>query len=1057
MKKGLVVFALMVLAFVMALSLTSCGKGECEHEAGEAVKENVFEGTCAEKSSYDSVTYCKLCKAEISRKKVQGALGNHVPGTAEREAVDIFDCKIGGTYEEVVYCKVDGCREEISRNEVTVAPAQKHGKSVTYIEDGFDCASGGIKYEITACSDCDAIISRTPTTAAAAKHNFVKRICSVCGAIEGSKLEYEVDHATGTCTVVGLGEADKDANIYIGVDPDYGYPVTAIAPGAFAGATKVARVRIAGSVESIGEDAFAGCTALKNVYIYDVKAWAEMDFGNEASNPLSIATTLYIDDVVTTKIVIPEGTSKIAPYAFCGSSAEIVYIPASVSTIGESAFSDCEGLKNVHFAGNVDTIEANAFASCTKLKNVFISDVAGWAVTTFKTNLSNPIYYAGNLFLNYELVENLEIPNGVTAIAPKAFIGISAKTISIPASVVTIGESAFARAKKLETVNIAGGVEVIGSYAFADSAVKEIALTESLKTIGANAFIRCINLAEIIIPENVTSIGDNAFAGCKSLASVTFGKALITVGAGAFESCASLVAIELSENVTSLGDRAFASCAKLVTVKLNAKLETIGEETFAACSSVKEIIVGESVTKIGFGAFKDCYSIETLSIPFVGAEKGNTANSHIGYLFGAAVYSDNNSVLPNSLKNVQISAADYIGAYAFYDCEVITNLVLCEELATIGAYAFDGCTGLVAVYVPDLAKWSQIDFENYCANPVAAAGNLYTYVTYDIVDDNTNEKVGVGFESELVTDMTIGGAGITEISSYAFYGLTSLVKLTVADGVTNIGNDAFSCCSALESVALPVSISYVGARAFDRCEAILTLDIADLAKWCSVDFADYAANPIYYAAAFKVAGVEVSALVIPDSVTEIGARAFMNYSGFTSVTLGAAVEKIGESAFEDCDAIAAIVLPDSVKEIGNSAFAGCTKLATVNLGEVEIIGNKAFKGCSAISALVIVDTVESIGHEAFSGCSAIAELTLGAALKTIGNSAFYGCKAVKSVTVPATVESIGSYAFANCDALETVTFADANGWMANGKAVDLANASAAELLTDALSAYSWSK
>ena len=93
------------------------------HTPAAAVQENVVPATCNTAGSYDSVVYCSVCNAEISRTTgvVIPATGDHTPAAAVQENVVAATCGAAGSYDSVVYCSE--CGTEISRTTGVVIPA----------------------------------------------------------------------------------------------------------------------------------------------------------------------------------------------------------------------------------------------------------------------------------------------------------------------------------------------------------------------------------------------------------------------------------------------------------------------------------------------------------------------------------------------------------------------------------------------------------------------------------------------------------------------------------------------------------------------------------------------------------------------------------------------------------------------------------------------------------------------------------------------------------------------------------------------------------------------
>ncbi len=229
--------------------------------------------------------------------------------------------------------------------------------------------------------------------------------------------------------------------------------------------------------------------------------------------------------------------------------------------------------------------------------------------------------------------------------------------------------------------------------------------------------------------------------------------------------------------------------------------------------------------------------------------------------------------IPNSVTS--------IGYCAFYNCRSLTSVNIGNSVTSIGEHAFSGCTGLTSVHITDLAAWCKIQFGS---NPLSYAHHLY-------------------MNGEEIKDLVIPNS-VTSIGGYAFCDCSGLTSVTIPNSVTAIGDGAFRNCSGLTSVNIGNSVTSIGEHAFFGCTGLTSVHITDLAAWCKIDFQD---NPLLYAHHLYMNGEEIKDLVIPNSVTSIGSRAFYECSSLTSVNIGNSVTSIGECAFQDCSGLTSVV------------------------------------------------------------------------------------------------------------------------------------------------------
>lgn len=201
-------------------------------------------------------------------------------------------------------------------------------------------------------------------------------------------------------------------------------------------------------------------------------------------------------------------------------------------------------------------------------------------------------------------------------------------------------------------------------------------------------------------------------------------------------------------------------------------------------------------------------------------------------------------------------------------------------------------------------------------------------------------------------------------------------------------------------------------------------DHAELTKYTSTSVKDVtipsevSGQPVTFIGEAFYGNKYATAVVIPDSVKEIGNYAFFGCSNLTEVTIGNGVEKIGNNAFAGCGNMVDLTFGNSVSSIGNSAFSNCSSLTEVTLSQsVTVLDSSAFSGCSSLVSFEMSDGIKILNNNTFGGCTSLRSVKLSKNLVTLSSEAFYNCSNLKSIDIPDGVTEIGTYAFFNCSNL----------------------------------------
>ena len=697
-------------------------------------------------------------------------------------------------------------------------------------------------------------------------------------------------------------------------------------------------------------------------------------------------------------VVIPETldgytVTAIGAEAFYKKSAvETVTMSEGITSIGYYAFYGCSAVTSIHLADSVSSIAYGAFQNCTSLEE--INYPLNWEVSASKGASNN----YGYIFSGCSKLTYLEIPEGVTAIPSRAFQSCpNFVEIKLPSTLQSIGYTAFSGCSALSKINF----------------------PDNLTSIGNSAFVDCDSLTEVILPDSLTTLGDTAFSSCDNLSKIAVPGSVATVGAGAFSSCKSLECVSIGEGTQSIGQGAFSGCSALWELNLPSALTTVGASAFFGCTSLVSVQLPDSITSIAYGAFQNCTSLEEINYPLnweVSASKG--ASNNYGYIFSGcskltyleipegvtAIPSRAFQSCPNFVEIKLPSTLQSIGYTAFSGCSALSKINFPDNLTSIGNSAFVDCDSLTEVILPDsLTTLGDTAFSS-CDNlsKIAVPGSVAT--------------VGAGaFSSCKSLECVSIGEGTQSIGQGAFSGCSALWELNLPSTLTTISYTAFSGCTSLVSVRLPDSISSIAYGAFQNCSALEEINYP-------LNWEVAPPKNLNYGSIFAGC-TKLTHLDIPEGVTTIPFKAFVNCSNFIEITFPSTLKTIESYAFSDCSGLTVLNLPEGLSNIGNGVFQNCDGLTEITIpGSLESISGQAFVSCKNLRSVTVEEGCTEIDSGVFSGCIALEEVNLPSTLTTIGDTAFSGCTSLVSVQLPDSITSIGYGAFKNCSALTDINF-----------------------------------
>ncbi len=218
-----------------------------------------------------------------------------------------------------------------------------------------------------------------------------------------------------------------------------------------------------------------------------------------------------------------------------------------------------------------------------------------------------------------------------------------------------------------------------------------------------------------------------------------------------------------------------------------------------------------------------------------------------------------------------------------------------------------------------VAKFTVDNNEDYVGTVVIPEEVVYMNRTRKVTSIGTN-----AFRRCKKTTSVIIPNCVTNIGEYAFYGCESVNNVTIPSSVTNVGRDAFSYCSGMTSVTVEDCVATFGMAMFEGCSNLVKVIVKDVASWCGIKFGGKEANPLFYAHhLYSDEDTEITDLVIPNGVMDIGDYAFYSCTGLTSLTISNSVTSIGWSSFQNCSRLNSVSLGNCVTDIGGQSFRGC--------------------------------------------------------------------------------------------------------------------------------------
>ncbi len=526
---------------------------------------------------------------------------------------------------------------------------------------------------------------------------------------------------------------------------------------------------------------------------------------------------------------------------------------------------------------------------------------------------------ADNAFLTCSIPVKITISNGIEAIGNYAFSGCSkCEEFVIPQSVSSIGYCTFSDMPALQNFNVNSSNTVYSSPEGVLIGGGELIQYPVAKTD-----------REYSIPNEVTSIADKAFAGAQYIETVTF-----------------------SDSVAEIGFKAFDRAKKLKNIYFGQGLKEIHSSCFYNCESLKNLYITKNVSRIVNNITIGCPNLESITV--------DSENKHFTVIDDALYDIDNKTVIAyppaSSRERVEISnIAETIGNAAFEHAVNLKEIIFPQSVKTIEYGAFTGCK-----------------FEEFTLGTGVTEIKNFAYQNCTSLKTiNLNE-------------------GLQNIGSNCFYACSSLENINIPSSVASMGTGIFTNCSSLKNITVNnenTNYASVNGVLYSKEGALLSYPLGKTDEEFAVpnnvttiDGGAFVGSK--YLKSFSVdAGNEFFAAqdgVLFSKDMKV-LYAYPRNKANTEYTVPQGVEKIGNQAFAKAAKdryekvnLSKIIMPDSLKEIGESAFMYCANLSEIELGNLdnlETIAREAFFSCYGINKLTIPKNIKYINVQAFDYCT----------------------------------------------------------------------------------------
>ncbi len=776
-------------------------------------------------------------------------------------------------------------------------------------------------------------------------------------------------------------------------------------------------------------------------------------------NTLEIPSTVqYNNETYTvTKVYAPTRTDTDYNSATRCYSYDVIrgiIVPDTVEWIEEAAFYYYPRLEyiSIPFVGQYAGTDSDSdapFGSMFSSSTTYYGTTEDTDVpdTTKYTTSNSPLYTRTINNVTYSNVNSISrwYP-GTDTTSVVAYMLPEKLTTVVVTSETALPDRAFFELKKVTSITLPDTLSNLNSKSCVShsQALTSFTFPKTASVIGEQFLSQCSALTTITLPDGITEIPNGMLSDCYRLETACIPASVKNVNKQAFMGCILLKNLRV---FTTDSDHNIASYLNETGFKLPASIENIYSGAFSQCPFEDITITATSLQTIGEGAFNSCNNLRTITLPFIGYQRGNSGciEAMFGYVFGGGTVTQQytsdsskiySSAIPDTLKTIVITDESLISRGSLSNLPNVETIVInpTDSSQVVQEAAFEKNAKLVEISVPYVGKnQSDTRFGNIFGTTSYTGGYLaqghYIPTTLKKVTVTNMPRIYTGSFRDLttLTDVTIHPV-TTYIEEAIFYNNVNLTNLIVPFAGTQRGEEYRHWWYEQDYQKFN-SISWFFSSTSSSAEYGNTV----LRKWTGDNYVKYIPNTL-------------SSVTITDE-TIIGRRVFQGFKSLTSITIlndgtNNVPSSIANGCMYGCSNLTTLVLPYIGRDVNSNGSSG----AAYTIG--WLFGTNKFDNTylayqydnyyipNNLSKITIASSdavaIKVLPNYSFANMPSLESFSTNANVTTLGSYVFYNDSSLSNVTSPnATYTKVGDYAFANCSNVNCIYNSDEDYFVPN--------------------------